>query len=341
MDTNVWGILSFDIGTKNLAHCLCIHSGQQNSFDMVPPFYIKDMLSTASNEPELECQVKYDTFQLLPERVNDIEHKMFQNINHEKCQIDEEKKKYPFYLNHIPYDNEFWKVKNLIEFIVPENTICHMCPPHKSRKIMYIKSDTIEYKYNEHQANAICICSGCYTKMTKKEKHKYESISGDLTSYHQEDFFLRITLYLENLTQRIEQYTQQYPNFQMKAVAIEKQPPTNAKMRIVSNLVYQYFLMKKYGYMIEKKTHPIWKNTTIELISAKYKLRFYNGPSIDCSFIKKKYNKNKYLAIQYTQYFLFHFEHPTLLEYFHTHKKKDDLSDCFLQALAYIKLKKL
>ena len=67
----------------------------------------------------------------------------------------------------------------------------------------------------------------------------------------------------------------------------------------------------------------------ILFISARNKLSFYDGPTVECH-LKNKYSKTKFLAKEYTKYYLIEQNNEEKLEYFNSHKKKDDLSDCYL-----------
>jgi hypothetical protein len=104
-------------------------------------------------------------------------------------------------------------------------------------------------------------------------------------------------------------------------VLLEKQPSFNPKMRNISTALYVYFIIRIQ--------HEQNKNCKILFYSAKYKLR--------CSDIqivhkcKSKYRQNKNLGIVHTRALL-----TTHKDFFENHKKKDDLADCYLQALSYI-----
>jgi hypothetical protein len=113
-------------------------------------------------------------------------------------------------------------------------------------------------------------------------------------------------------------------------VIIENQPcMKNPIMKSIQIIVYSYFSIRG---MTDKKI-----TTEIILMSASNKLKVYNGPPIEIN-VKSKYTKNKKLAIHHTQYIL---KDNTLnkekLDYFNTHKKKDDLADALLQGLYYLK----
>lgn len=110
-------------------------------------------------------------------------------------------------------------------------------------------------------------------------------------------------------------------------VIIENQPALkNPTMKSVQMIVYSYFLMK--GNIKD-----------IQMINARNKLKAYDGPKVDCD-IKETYKRNKFLAIQYTRYMLYqnqlisHDYHKL----FEESKKKDDLSDSYLQGLYFIGL---
>lgn len=108
-------------------------------------------------------------------------------------------------------------------------------------------------------------------------------------------------------------------------VIIENQiGPLAIRMKTIQGMIVQYFIMSKFDVK------------HIEFVSASNKLK-------DCNIKdKKKYSDRKKLAIEKCLGVLmsdFRFnEHMT---YFNSHKKKDDLSDAFLQGLWFINNKNL
>jgi hypothetical protein len=108
-------------------------------------------------------------------------------------------------------------------------------------------------------------------------------------------------------------------------VIIENQPALkNPTMKSVQMIVYSYFLMND-GIK------------DIQMINARNKLKAYKGPAIPCD-IKETYKRNKYLAIKYTDVMIR--ENDKIEEKYHklfdNSKKKDDLSDSYLQGIYYI-----
>ena len=106
-------------------------------------------------------------------------------------------------------------------------------------------------------------------------------------------------------------------------ILIEKQPSCNPKMRIISTAIYVYFTIR-IQYENNKKIKLMY-------YSPKYKLRCCNE-KFEIK-VKSKYAYNKKLAVYHTKYLL---DKSIFLEYFNSHKKKDDLADSFLQGLSYI-----
>ena len=109
------------------------------------------------------------------------------------------------------------------------------------------------------------------------------------------------------------------------SVIIENQiSPIATRMKTIQGMIVQYFVMANLNV----------KN--IEFISAANKLKCCTTTS------KTKYSERKKLGIEkcleiITNDFRFN-EH---LQYFNSHKKKDDLSDSFLQGMWYINNKKI
>ena len=75
----------------------------------------------------------------------------------------------------------------------------------------------------------------------------------------------------------------------------------------------------------------------IQMINARNKLKAYKGPKIQCD-IKETYKRNKYLAIKYTDIMIR--ENDKIDKAYHvlydSSKKKDDLSDAYLQGIYFI-----
>ena len=103
-------------------------------------------------------------------------------------------------------------------------------------------------------------------------------------------------------------------------VLLEKQPSFNPKMRNISTALYVYFILR-----IQHEQNRLCK---IMFYSPKYKLKCIDIEIEHKS--KSKYRQNKNLGIVHTRALL-----KTHIDFFERHKKKDDLADCFLQALSY------
>jgi len=121
-------------------------------------------------------------------------------------------------------------------------------------------------------------------------------------------------------------------------VLLENQPVLkNPVMKSIQILIMGFF---KYESIILGREIKL-----IKLINASNKLKLGKkliqfNESEDILKIKTKYNRNKKLAILYTNYFLekeLYSDYNKYNTLFDEHKKKDDLSDAFLQGLYYIK----
>lgn len=126
-------------------------------------------------------------------------------------------------------------------------------------------------------------------------------------------------------------------------ILIEKQPSFNPQMRIISTAVYVYFAMR-INYEQQRKIK-------IQYYSAKNKLKLcQNTLSIQSKYNtqlkgqkakRNAYTCNKKAAIEQTQIFITNKidtqnYYNSYLKYFTSSKKKDDLADCYLQALSYL-----
>jgi hypothetical protein len=108
-------------------------------------------------------------------------------------------------------------------------------------------------------------------------------------------------------------------------ILIEQQPKINAKMRVIEGFLFMYFVRKKMeGSNINK----------IISYSPKHKLKCYKGEPIILK-CKEGYYKRKKLSIEHCTRLIVE-DDPEWKKLFEGSKKKDDLSDCYLQGLSYI-----
>ena len=123
-------------------------------------------------------------------------------------------------------------------------------------------------------------------------------------------------------------------------VLIEKQPSFNPKMRIIAGCLQTYFYIRG----VVDRTPSI---KSVEFFSPKNKLKCYTGPELDISskngkIVKGKYAQTKKMGVMIARSKLEEYsETKEKKDFFENNKKKDDLSDCYLQALTYIDFKKI
>ena len=127
---------------------------------------------------------------------------------------------------------------------------------------------------------------------------------------------------------KIKQYKENF--LEVDIVVIENQPALkNPTMKSVQMILYSYFLIE--GVTTLKTIQDI------QMMNARNKLKAYTGPTIKCD-IKDKYKKNKFLAIEYCDYMIQNNPHidTKYHKLYDESKKKDDLSDAYLQGIFYI-----
>jgi len=115
-------------------------------------------------------------------------------------------------------------------------------------------------------------------------------------------------------------------------VYLENQPSKNPSMKNLSQMIYNYFIIRG----IVDPTEPQLKH--VKFISAKHKLKVYTGPAV-VTTLKGKYSQRKQLGKIYCRYILENCETPQtdFITLFDSHGKKDDLADCYLQGLYILK----
>jgi len=118
-------------------------------------------------------------------------------------------------------------------------------------------------------------------------------------------------------------------------VLIEKQPSFNPKMRIIAGCLQTYFFIRG---VVDRKENPI---QSVEFFSPKHKLKCYSGPELNVPG-KSKYAQTKQKGVIIARSKLSEYSEPVeMVQFFESNKKKDDLADCYLQALTWCTFKKL
>ena len=123
-------------------------------------------------------------------------------------------------------------------------------------------------------------------------------------------------------------------------ITIENQPAMkNPKMKSIQMVLYTYFLIR--GMIDENKI----KNLLFLMASNKLKVEFDKeiqdkmNKEINSKH-KDKYRRHKELSKKYCLYYLENLEDKKWLEFFNSHKKKDDLADTFLMNIYQIGIDK-
>jgi len=133
-----------------------------------------------------------------------------------------------------------------------------------------------------------------------------------------------------NMIKRLDEYEDIWLT-KVDHVIIETQYTRNRKMITQSDLLYSYFIMK---HILNDES----RISDVKFVSSRNKLKVYNGPKVNVNRKNAK-DQRKMLAVEYCKYMIKNdVSNLSYLEKFP--KKKDDLSDCFLQGAWYLKYAK-
>lgn len=134
---------------------------------------------------------------------------------------------------------------------------------------------------------------------------------------------------MHSLGKKMVQELDKHPNFlECDSVIVENQPSLkNPTMKSIQMMVYSYFLIR---------SNP----KTLEMINARNKLKVYQGPKLNekCPYADTKtnrYKRNKWFAIEYCKHMI-ESEQTIFQELYNKSKKRDDLSDCYLQGIYFL-----
>ena len=322
-------VLSIDVGIKNLAFCLFEKEGKEgnvkegnikegnvkeykNHFKIIKWDTID--ISNSINEDVKKCEFIDDT--ILKKKNQNSKNSHKEKCNQpskfkkgDKCFCLKHAKKQPFAipkLEHNPTYIQKQKIQKLFEIANKYNI--PFDKKIKKTNLVHLINEYIDTHYLQTievkkaaEVNLFNIGSNIQSKLDRL----FQDVKDDL-------------LDLENNLEK---------KYKIDYIIIENQiGPIATRMKTIQGMLVQYFVMSKIDLDVG----------LIEFISASNKLKEYD------SNLKTTYNDRKKLGIEkcleiITKDLLF----QENTAYFNTHKKKDDLSDSFLQGLWFIKERKL
>ena len=116
---------------------------------------------------------------------------------------------------------------------------------------------------------------------------------------------------------------------QSQEIIFESQPSKNPKMKNLSMMLFNYFIIR---YMVEKPEETR-RLKDVKPVSSHNKLTIYDGPYVECH-LKNQHARNKFYGKVYCRHMIR--SNPERLVFFDHHKKSDDLADSFLQGAWYL-----
>jgi hypothetical protein len=130
----------------------------------------------------------------------------------------------------------------------------------------------------------------------------------------------------QNLVKKLDEF--KFFDRNITDVIVENQPSLkNPTMKSIQMIVYSYFLVNGI-------CKPDSSIVGLEMINARNKLKVYKGEPIKCD-IKETYKRNKFLAVKYCEKMITE-EEQKFIDLYNDSKKKDDLSDSYLQGIYYL-----
>lgn len=112
-------------------------------------------------------------------------------------------------------------------------------------------------------------------------------------------------------------------------IVLEHQPSKNPRMKNLSFMIYSYFTIRGFVDFPKCKLKVI----QFRQINSDKKLSLYDGPPITC-ILKRPYDQNKFYSKHYCEYL--NKDDKKWSDFYNSHKKQDDLADCFLQGAYYL-----
>jgi len=296
-------LLSVDVGIKNLSFCLFeIDDGEKSNQIKIIKWDNIDL--SDKNEPMKCSEIEKNSICNKPAK--------FSKAN--KCYCLRHSKKQPFLQPKPDLKSSFinkQKIQSLVEISKKYNIVYN----ETSKKTELIQNIT-----NFVNAN-------CFNPVEKGNATKVDLVTIGRNIQHKFD-----SIFYNNLSVDYQD--------SIDAIIIENQiGPIANKMKTIQGMISQYFIMKN-------------NNIKIEFISACNKLKDFIPPVLTLATNldtenptvlkpgKMDYKQRKQLGVKTSLHFVDTDDRfKEWSQFLHKHSKKDDLSDCFLQGMWYIKNK--
>jgi hypothetical protein len=304
-------IVSIDVGIKNLAYCIMENSTINNN-NIVDNKIFKiikwDVINLCGQEMNCNCLILDKVKKSKKPTKNNI----IKNENVEK--ICNKKALYSKDLNYYCKSH----VKNQNDYIIPTTKLCNK--KFKTMKIVELQELCLKYNIS-------------YPVGSKKE-----IIVSSVIAYMQNKFLDTIGKQSANAMTMIDigisirkELDKISSMLEADCIIIENQiSPIANRMKTIQGMIAQYFIMNN--------------KTNIAFISSANKLKAFAKPVEDTIVVeentktktKTTYAERKKASVDITLNLLENDINKEFKDFFTTHKKKDDLADCFLQGVWYL-----
>jgi hypothetical protein len=218
-----------------------------------------------------------------------------------------------------------------------------LCEKHRKKELIeYEKLQEVVWEKNIHKDKCSIPNCNSISKWNCEEhfyctKHKNEIKKNIKECYNIKKIkVIKVNqIATKDLFERtIKLFDRDYRHFlSVDYVVLESQPPFGTiKLKTVLNNLRSYFLLRG-------KFNDTSNIKDIHTISANLKLKYDEEKTtneVKNKTGKDRYNKNKFLAIEYTLKILREREESDFINHFNSFKKKDDLADAFLQGKIFI-----
>lgn len=299
-------IVSIDVGIKNLAYCIMENStinDDNNNVDNKTFKIIKwDVINLCGQEMNCNC--------LIIDKVK----KSKKNIIIKKESVEKICNKKAMYSKDLNYYCKV-HVKNQSDYIIPTTKLCNK--KFKTMKLVELQKLCLNYN------------------ITYPVGSKKEVIVSSVIAYMQNKFLDTIGKQSANAMTMIDigiairKELDKIPSMlEVDCIIIENQiSPIANRMKTIQGMLAQYFIMND--------------KTNIAFISSANKLKAFAKPVVEENTKIKTKNKTTYAerkkaSVDITLNFLENDINKEFKDFFSTHKKKDDLADCFLQGVWYL-----